>query len=112
MCFCDFPFVYQGEEWNSCVPAGSKFFCGTKKATTNPSSGTAMDGSELDFRCGIKGSLSSGFATRSMDYCLPADEVASRWNAAQNSFDVFYTPVTQGNLTLAVSIEVAENARE
>jgi hypothetical protein len=107
LCFCHFPFAYGGETWNTCKPAGSKFICATKRRSTDPSVGTRLDGGAQDYRCGVKNSLSSGFTTRSMDYCLPPDEAGSRWDPAQRLYQVFYMPTSDGNLTLHIEIETS-----
>ena len=102
LCFCHFPFTYYGEEYNSCVETSSgASYCGTKRGRFDP--GTGFVGGE-DYRCGIMSSAANGFSTRSIDYCIPTDEIAARWRETTYSYEVYYLPEAGGTLPLRFAI--------
>ena len=109
MCFCHFPFKYYGEEYNECVrpSSGTASYCGTKLGRFDPGYGTA---GSADYRCGIRSAAANGFSTRSMDYCMPPDQIPSRWRDDDYYFETYFLPSMSGILRLQIETQAEDGS--
>jgi hypothetical protein len=74
---------------------------GTKRGRYDPGAGG-------DDRCGIRSAASNGFSTGSMDYCMPTDEIPTRWRGSPDYYyEVYFLPSTAGALRLHVEIQLS-----